>query len=265
MKPPKEGSRKAEIWRIFQKEGGDAAMAAGLAKQLARGTMISWFGVWKREGVKPASELTVEPKAPKGKPVKGAKPKAAPKAAVVLISDQAAPASAPRFDYGTEAQARKLADERAALNRMDPDCYHVITNGRGWAWVPKHMNPDAVPLEFENGDRVRDITRPNRFGVFENGGVMWDDGLHVVSVNTTLYLAPASGVPLPSKAPAEPKPKAKAKAKAKAPTPPPVPPKAKAPAKAKPKAGAKPAPARTAARKPAKGKAPAVKAKGKRK
>ena len=46
----KEGSRKAKVHEVFDKNGQDAAWTRGLKLQLSPNTLRSWFATWRREG-----------------------------------------------------------------------------------------------------------------------------------------------------------------------------------------------------------------------
>lgn len=47
--PYKEGSRKAKVHALYDKDGPDAAWSLGLKLKLSQNTLRSWFGVWRRE------------------------------------------------------------------------------------------------------------------------------------------------------------------------------------------------------------------------
>jgi hypothetical protein len=47
-KPPREGSRKAEVYAVFFAEGFDAAREKAAALELAPSTVKSWASTWKK-------------------------------------------------------------------------------------------------------------------------------------------------------------------------------------------------------------------------
>ena len=51
-KGQQEGSRKAKVHELFDKQGDTAAWTLGLKLKLKENTLRSWFGEWRREGTK---------------------------------------------------------------------------------------------------------------------------------------------------------------------------------------------------------------------
>lgn len=45
----KEGSRKATVHEVFDKQGPEAAFTRGMKLKLAENTLHSWFATWRRE------------------------------------------------------------------------------------------------------------------------------------------------------------------------------------------------------------------------
>lgn len=45
----KEGSRKATVHEVFDKQGPEAAFTRGMKLKLSENTLHSWFGMWRRE------------------------------------------------------------------------------------------------------------------------------------------------------------------------------------------------------------------------
>lgn len=63
----KEGSRKAKVRALFDKQGEDAAWTLGLKLKLAQSTLRSWLATWRREGqpMKKRPAKKTAPKTPK--------------------------------------------------------------------------------------------------------------------------------------------------------------------------------------------------------
>lgn len=45
----KEGSRKATVHEVFDKQGPEAAFTRGMKLKLSENTLHSWFGMWRRQ------------------------------------------------------------------------------------------------------------------------------------------------------------------------------------------------------------------------
>lgn len=57
----KEGSRKAKVHDLFDKEGQDAAWTLGLKLKLAQSTLRAWFATWRREATPMKRKPTAKP------------------------------------------------------------------------------------------------------------------------------------------------------------------------------------------------------------
>jgi len=60
----KEGSRKARVHQLFDKEGHEAAWVLGLKLQLKQTTLRGWFAAWKRLQSKSKAEVKTNPGTP---------------------------------------------------------------------------------------------------------------------------------------------------------------------------------------------------------
>lgn len=60
----KEGSRKAKVHDLFDKEGQDAAWTLGLKLKLAQSTLRAWFATWRREATPMKKKPTTKPATP---------------------------------------------------------------------------------------------------------------------------------------------------------------------------------------------------------
>ncbi len=61
----KEGSRKATVHEVFDKQGAEAAFTRGLKLKLATSTLHSWIATWRRQAEprtkKPVAKKTAKP------------------------------------------------------------------------------------------------------------------------------------------------------------------------------------------------------------
>lgn len=60
----KEGSRKATVHEVFDKQGPEAAFTRGMKLKLSENTLHSWFATWRREG-QPMKKRPAKKSAPK--------------------------------------------------------------------------------------------------------------------------------------------------------------------------------------------------------
>ena len=49
MQPPRPGSRKAEVYNIWCRDGANAAIDAGSTLDLKEGTIRSWVAYWEKQ------------------------------------------------------------------------------------------------------------------------------------------------------------------------------------------------------------------------
>ncbi len=97
----KEGSRKAKVHDLFDRQGQDAAWTLGLKLKLAQGTLRSWFGTWRREATpvkrKPAKQIA---KSKAAKPTSTSKAAAASETIQIVTPTPDQPESIPVFLNG---------------------------------------------------------------------------------------------------------------------------------------------------------------------
>src|SRR4051812_39580442 len=67
---PRQGSRKATVYRAFISDGLDAAIAIGVSAGLKIGTIRSWAGGWSKTTTAPDDEAPAQVKPPKAGNIK---------------------------------------------------------------------------------------------------------------------------------------------------------------------------------------------------
>lgn len=148
MKPPKEGSRKAEVYAVFTKDGLEAAIAKAVALELKAGTAKAWASSWGHKG--PKGERT-----PKEPGTEGP------------VREKAAPVdySKPRFEYPSAQAAERHITNVMRRNKIGAGTYHVVEQDGKFAVVTAFSNtPDGKHPQFKKGDWVCDTIIPDTLG-----------------------------------------------------------------------------------------------------
>lgn len=131
--PYKKGSRKAEIYEVFKRDGLDGAMAHAVGLDIKPGTVKSWSSMWLKGTVKPATKE----KADKPKP------------------EQVA-GFHPVFKYTSRSAADKGHEMLCTSSGLRAHAFHVIEDDGRFAVVPAHYKPGGPVPQFKAGDIVYD-------------------------------------------------------------------------------------------------------------
>lgn len=203
MKPPKEGSRKADVFALMNAKGFEAGLAKGLALGLQESTIRSWAPTW---GITPP---------PKGGGI--ARPPRKEAQAARPAPEPRAPSEwSPFFKYATRAAAERALDGICKRAGCAPRAYNVLEEDGRYAVAPAHYKPAGPAPTFKVGDYVSSAITPNVVSrVLVTGQLTCtikgpddpEDGIVVSSY----YLASVSKPTKAAPAKAKPKPKAKAK------------------------------------------------------
>jgi hypothetical protein len=172
MKAPRPGTKKAQVFDAYMRDGRTAALALASTLELANGTAHSWLSEWKRFSGK------IEPAVPPA-PKKRARINASggKRERAVIDYGPTQASLVPRggwFDAHFRYSSRAAADRAHALKCKDlgmgHKAFHVIEDNGRFALAPAHYNPSRELPQFKKGDTVFDITIPNTRGVIVEAG-----------------------------------------------------------------------------------------------
>lgn len=143
MKPPREGSRKADVYAVFIKSGLEAAIAKAVSLELKANTVKAWASSWGG-GTKRVSK--------DGKPA----PDKAP----------AVPMSPNHIHFDIPTRARAVVHLQGIMRRtgMAEAAFHILEQDGKFGVVPIHLDPNAKVPTFQVGDWVCDTIIPDTLG-----------------------------------------------------------------------------------------------------
>jgi len=138
------GSRKAEVYETFHKDGLDAAMKKGNKLGLKAGTVKSWCSGWQGHE------------------------RAAPRTTRATHKVETKPVTRsnefePWFKHSSRQEAERHRDAICNRSGCHKKAFHIIEENGRFAVAPAHVKGGPIPT-FEKGDIVFDTTMPDRRG-----------------------------------------------------------------------------------------------------
>lgn len=160
-KRPKDGSRKAEVWDVFQAKGAEAAIKKALSfdEPLQEGTARSWVKEWAR-----AEGTELDLPSSSGKPAKTIKKdKTDKKGSTAPVKrerldtkDDPDEKFNPAFKYTTRDACETALIQKAKAAGLRPWTYHIIEHNGRFAIAPAHYKAKGPIPQFKKGDVVYD-------------------------------------------------------------------------------------------------------------
>lgn len=177
----KQGSRKAQVFDVYQSKGLDAAIEFAVSLGLKAGSVKSWAAAWRRlpsNKGRQAASVTA-------KPVKGVPEQKAP-------HDAPDSGYSPDFRYAHRGDAVRRLMSIARRPGCDQRAFHVVEERGKFAVVPASYRPEGPIPQFERGDHVMDTVIPNSRARVIAAGPEQCEIEYFDGIGSTMYKGPAN-------------------------------------------------------------------------